>query len=71
MFPRALGSKGFDLMAPVKPPTLYIDRKPYFSEAPPIVANLPPPWLPYLRERDPLQYQVDPRKKEDKGAVLP
>jgi hypothetical protein len=24
-------------MAPVKPPTLYIDGKPYFLEAPPIV----------------------------------
>jgi hypothetical protein len=26
-------------MAPVKPPTLYIDRKPYFLEAPPIATN--------------------------------
>jgi hypothetical protein len=35
--------KGFDPMAPIKPPTLYINQKPYFSEEPPIAANLPPP----------------------------
>jgi hypothetical protein len=58
-------------MAPVKPPTLYIDRKPYFSETPPIAAILPPPWMPSPRGRAPIQYQEDPRKKEDKGAVLP
>jgi hypothetical protein len=29
-------------MAPVKPPTLYIDRKPYFLDPPTIATNLPP-----------------------------
>jgi hypothetical protein len=42
-----------------------------FSAAPLIAANLFPPWLPSLRERDSLQNQEGPRKKEDKGAVHP
>jgi hypothetical protein len=64
-------TKVFDPMTLVKPQTLYINRKPYFLEAPPIAANLPPPWLPYPRGRDPLQYQKVPRKKKVKGVVLP
>jgi hypothetical protein len=54
------------MMAPTKPPTLYIDQKHNFLEAPPIAMNLPPSWLPSPRGRDPLQYQ-GPRKKEDNG----
>jgi hypothetical protein len=55
-------------MAPVKPPTLYIDQKPYFSEAPSIAANLPPPWLSSPRGRAHQKYQEDSRKKDDKGV---
>jgi hypothetical protein len=59
-------------MAPVKPPTLYIDEDPYFLEAPPIAANLPPPpWQQSPRGRAPLLYQVDLRKKNVKGPLLP
>jgi hypothetical protein len=58
-------------MAPVKPLILYIVRKPYFLEAPPIVANFPPPWLPSPRRRAPLQYQVDLRKKKVKWPPPP
>jgi hypothetical protein len=58
-------------MAPIKPPTLYIDEKSYFSETPPIAANLPPSWLSSPRGRAPLHYQVDPRKKKVKGPPLP
>jgi hypothetical protein len=36
---RVLGFKGLDQMAPVKPPTLYIDRKLYFLETPRIAMN--------------------------------
>jgi hypothetical protein len=70
-FPRALGSKGFDPMAPVKPTTLYIDWKPYFSQAPSIAANLPPPWLP--SPRGGLLYSTKKSKEEGghKGVVLP
>jgi hypothetical protein len=58
-------------MTPVKPLTLYIDRKSYLLEAPPIAANFPPHWLSYPRRRAPLQYQEGTSKKEDKGVVLP
>jgi hypothetical protein len=57
-------------MAPVNPPTLYIDGKPYFLEAPPRATKLPYPWLLSPRRMAHLQHQEDLRKKEDKGAVL-
>jgi hypothetical protein len=56
-------------MIPVKLPTLYIDRKPYFLEAPPIATKLPPPWLE-SKGMDHLHHQEGRSKKEDKGAVL-
>jgi hypothetical protein len=59
------------MIAPVKPPTLYIDQKPYFLEAPLRATNFPPSWLPSPRRRADLQHQEGPRKKKDKGAVLP
>jgi hypothetical protein len=54
-------------MALVKPPTLYINMKPYFLEEPLSATNLPPPWLSSPRGTAPLQYQDDPRKKKVKG----
>jgi hypothetical protein len=51
-------------MAPVKSPTLYIDRKPYFLEAPPRATNLPPHWLPSLRGRAP----TVPRRAKEEGG---
>jgi hypothetical protein len=43
MFPRALESKELDQMLLGEASnTIYIDRKPYFLEAPPIAVKLPP-----------------------------
>jgi hypothetical protein len=64
-------SKELDPMTPMKPLTLYIDRKSYLLEAPPIAANFPSHWLSYPRRRAPLQYQDGTSKKEDKGRCFP
>jgi hypothetical protein len=58
-------------MAPMKSLTQYIDRKPFFLEAPHVATNLPLTCLPSPRGWAPLQYQDDPRKKGGKGPPSP
>jgi hypothetical protein len=55
-------------MAPVKPPTLYIDLKPYFLEPPNHSHEIASPWKPPRRRRDTSTPPLSPRKK---GAKEP
>jgi hypothetical protein len=58
-------------MAPGKPPTLYINQKPYFVGAPSIATNLPTPLAAIYKEDD--TYTSPRRDKEERGqgVVLP